>query len=360
VHRSLDETAAAVGSAYATLIRPAIGVPSLLLGPVPCLAPHSLKVARFAATAVRGATTVARRLPSDHAQALFLGVAAHSVLPLDRRGSAGFGLTLLALAHETGWPFPRGGSQAIADVLAARLRELGGEIETGRNVESLRDLPRSDAVLCDVTPRQLLALAGDLLPTRYRHRLDRWRYGPGVFKLDYALDGPIPWRAPDLSRAATVHLGGSPAEIVEAEHAPWHGRHAERPFVLLAQQSLFDGTRAPAGKHTAWAYCHVPYGSTVDMRDRVENQIERFAPGFRERVLACNTRTTSELGRDNANLVGGDISGGANLLGQAIRRLPYATPLPWLYVCSASTPPGPGVHGMCGRLAAKAALRRLA
>jgi phytoene dehydrogenase-like protein len=211
-------------------------------------------------------------------------------------------------------------------------------------------------VLCDVTPRQLLALAGDLLPTRYRQRLDRWRYGPGVFKLDYALDGPIPWRAPDLSRAATVHLGGSAAEIVEAEHAPSHGRHAERPFVLLAQQSLFDDTRAPAGKHTAWAYCHVPHGSTVDMRDRVEAQIERFAPGFRDRVLACTARNTEELERDDANLVGGDISGGANLLSRFVARHGYSTPLPWLYLCSASTPPGAGVHGMCGHLAARAVL----
>ena len=358
VHRSLDETAAAVGSEYAALIRPALGVTPLLLGPVRCLAPHSLKLARFGATALRGATTVARRLPSEHTQALFLGAAAHSILPLDRRGSAGFGLTLLALAHETGWPFPRGGSQAIADALAATLRKLGGEIETGHNVGSLRDLPPSDAVLCDVTPRQLLALAGDLLPTRYRQRLHRWRYGPGVFKLDYALDGPIPWRTPDVARAATVHLGGSPAEIVEAERAPWHGRHAERPFVLLAQQSLFDETRAAAGKHTAWAYCHVPHGSTIDMRDRVEAQIERFAPGFRDRVLACNARNTVELEHDNSNLVGGDIAGGANVLSRFVERRRYSTPLPWLYVCSASTPPGAGVHGMCGHLAARALLRR--
>src|SRR5439155_13999790 len=222
------------------------------------------------------------------------------------KGTAGFGLTLLALAHETGWPFPRGGSQAIADALAVRLRDLGGQIETGRNVESLRDLPRSDAVLCDVTPRQLLALAGDLLPPRYRHRLHRWRYGPGVFKLDYALDGPIPWRAPSVARAARVQLGGSPAELVEAERAPWQGRHAERPFVLLAQQSLFDDTRAPAGQHTAWAYCHVPHGSTVDMRDRVEAQFERFAPGFRDRVLACSARNPAESERVHAHLVVGD------------------------------------------------------
>lgn len=286
---------------------------------------------------------------------MFLGATAHSVLPLDARGSAGFGLALLALAQRHGWPFPRGGSQAIADALAARLRALGGELETGHEVTSLRELPPSDIVLCDVTPRQLLRLAGDQLPPRYR----RWRYGPGVFKLDYALDAPIPWRAPEVAEAGTVHLGGSPGEIVAAEQAPWEGRHAERPFVLLAQQSLFDETRAPAGKHTAWAYCHVPHGSTVDMRARIEAQIERFAPGFRERVLACAARTTADLERENPNLVGGDIAGGANLLRQLARRR-YRTPLPHVYLCSASTPPGPGVHGMCGHLAALTALKRSA
>jgi phytoene dehydrogenase-like protein len=286
---------------------------------------------------------------------VFLGAAAHSVLPLDARGSAGFGLALLALAQRYGWPFPRGGSQAIADALAARLRALGGEIETGHEVTSLSELPPSDIVLCDVTPRQLLRLAGEWLPPRYRG----WCYGPGVFKLDYALDAPIPWRAPDVGQAGTVHLGGSPDEIVAAERAPWEGRHAERPFVLLAQQSLFDDTRAPAGKHTAWAYCHVPHGSTVDMRDRIEAQIERFAPGFREGVLACSARTTAELERENPNLVGGDIAGGANLLRQLVRRR-YRTPLPHVYLCSASTPPGPGVHGMCGHLAALTALKRSA
>jgi phytoene dehydrogenase-like protein len=218
-------------------------------------------------------------------------------------------------------------------------------------------------VLCDVTPRQLLQLAGERLPSRYRRRLERWRYGPGVFKVDYALDGPIPWRTPEVGEAATVHVGGSLAEIAESERSAWTGRHSERPFVLLAQHSLFDDTRAPAGKHTVWAYCHVPNGSTLDMRPRIEAQIERFAPGFGDRVLACATRNTSELERENANLVGGDVGGGANDLGQligrpALRAVPYSTPLPWLYLCSSSTPPGGGVHGMCGHLAARAALRR--
>jgi phytoene dehydrogenase-like protein len=347
----------ALGPAYATLIQPAIEVAPLLSGPVSCLARNAGGAGRFAMRALRSATSVARSLETEQARAVFLGAAAHSVLPLDRKGTAGFGLALLGLAHLNGWPFPRGGSQAIADALAERLRALGGEIETGRNITSLTELPRSDVVLCDVTPRQLLTLAGDTLPPRYRRRLERWRYGPGVFKVDYALDGPIPWRAREVASAGTVHLGSSPAEIVEAERAPWRGRHAERPFVLVAQQSLFDDTRAPGGKHTAWGYCHVPHGSTVDMTDRIESQIERFAPGFRDRVLARSTRNTAELERDNANLVGGDISGGAILLTQlAARRRRHSTPLPWLYLCSASTAPGPGVHGMCGHLAAEAAL----
>jgi phytoene dehydrogenase-like protein len=359
-----DETALLVerspetlGPEYAKLIRPAVEIAPRLLGPVMCLARKPGTAARFSATALRGATSVAKRLPTEHLQALFLGDAAHSVLPLDRKGTAGFGLGLLGLAHSHGWPFPRGGSQALADALAARLRALGGEVETGHPVTSLHDV-RANTVICDVTPRQLLVLGGDLLPPRYRRRLQRWRYGPGVFKLDYALDGPIPWLAPEVARAATVHLGGSPAEIVEAERAPWQGRHAERPFVLLAQPSLFDDTRAPAGKHTAWAYCHVPHGSAVDVRPAVEEQIERFAPGFRERILACQAHDTAALEASNANLVGGDISAGTTTLARLTHPLRHRTPLPWLYVCSAATYPGPGVHGMCGHLAARAALRR--
>jgi phytoene dehydrogenase-like protein len=358
VRRSFDETAVSVGAGYRELVVPAMDVAVDLLGPVSCLARKPGSAARFAALALRGATNAARRLDGERARALFLGAAAHSVLPLARRGSAGFGMVLLALAHLTGWPFPRGGAQALADALAARLWSLGGEIQTGRTVTSLADLPPSRAVLCDVTPRQLLRLAGDALPPGYRRRLHRRPYGPGVFKLDYALAGPIPWRAPDVARAGTVHLGAGAAEIVHAELAPWQGRHAERPFVLVAQQSLFDDTRAPAGKHTAWAYCHVPHGSTADMREPIEQQLERFAPGFGDRVLACRASTTADLERDNANLVGGDISGGVNNLRRLLRRT-HRTPLPWLCLCSASTAPGPGVHGMCGHLAAKAALARL-
>ncbi|MFL6028476.1 MAG: phytoene desaturase family protein [Gaiellaceae bacterium] len=348
----------ALGAEYASLLGPAIAAAPLLLGPVSCLARNAGRAGRFGVDALRSATAVADRLSDDKLRTVFLGAAAHSVLALDRKGTAGFGLALLAFAHVNGWPFPRGGSQAIADALAARLTDLGGTIETGHTVTSLRELPPSDLVLCDVTPRQLLALAGDRLPPRYRRRLRRWRYGPGAFKLDYALDGPIPWRAPDVAQAATVHLAGSPAELVESERAGWEGRHAARPFVLLAQQSLFDSTRAPAGKHTAWAYCHVPHGSTADVRAHVEDQIERFAPGFRNRILACSTRTTADLERDNANLVGGDISGGANVVTQLAGRRRYRTPARGLYLCSASTLPGAGVHGMCGHLAARAALRR--
>jgi len=369
VRRSLDDTArqlGADGDGYRRLLKPLVArwddLEGELLKPIAHVPRHPLPLTRFGLTALRPAKRLAEtRFENQGARALFAGAAAHSFLPLEKRASASFGLVLLMLAHVSGWPFPRGGSQAIADALATRLRSLGGEIETGSHVSSLRELPSSELVLCDVTPTQLISLAGDLLPSRYLRRLERWRYGPGAFKLDYALDGPIPWRALEVADAGTVHLGGTLDEIAESERAPWEGRHAERPFVLLAQQSLFDVTRAPSGKHTAWAYCHVPNGSTFDMRERVEAQIERFAPGFRDRVLACASRNTDDLERENPNLVGGDISGGANTLAQliarpALRRVPYSTPLPGLYLCSASTPPGAGVHGMCGHLAAKAAL----
>jgi phytoene dehydrogenase-like protein len=334
------------------------------MGPIAHVPRHPLSLARFGFAALRSAKGLAEtRFETQPARALFAGAAAHSVLPLEQPASASFGLVLLVLAHASGWPFPRGGSQAIADALAARLRALGGEIETGNHVSFLRELPNSRLVLCDVTPKQLLALAGDRLPERYRRRLQRWRYGPGVFKLDYALDGPIPWRAPGVADAGTVHVGGSLEEIAESERAVWEGRHAERPFILLAQQSLFDDTRAPTGKQTVWAYCHVPNASTFDMRERVEAQIERFAPGFRDLILGYAARKTADLERENPNLVGGDIAGGANTLPQLLarpapRRIPYSTPLPGLYICSASTPPGAGVHGMCGHLAARAALAR--
>jgi phytoene dehydrogenase-like protein len=369
--RSLGDTAEQLGAdgrAYRRLLEPLLAdwetLAGELMGPIPHLPRHPLSLARFGLAALRSAKSLAEaRFETQSGRALFAGAAAHSVLALEQPGSASFGLVLLVLAHASGWPFPRGGSQGIADALAARLRSLGGEIETGNRVSSLRELPNSRLVLCDVTPKQLIALAGDRLPHRYQRRLQGWRYGPGAFKLDYALDGPIPWRAPEVAEAGTVHLGGSLAEIAESERAGWEGSHAEQPFVLLAQQSLFDETRAPAGKHTAWAYCHVPNGSTFDMRERIEAQIERYAPGFRDLILGYASRNTTDLERENPNLVGGDIAGGANTLTQlfarpAPRRIPYSTPVSGLYICSASTPPGAGVHGMCGHLAAKAALAR--
>jgi phytoene dehydrogenase-like protein len=321
-----------------------------------------VKAGRFALDALRGATTVAKKLDGCQAQAVFLGAAAHAVLPLDQPGSAAFGLALLALAHSKGWPIPRGGSQAIADALASYLRSLGAEIRCGCRVESLADLRGARVLLLDVTPRQFLALAGDALPSLYRRRLAGYRYGPGAFKLDLALDGSIPWAADECNRAATVHLGGTLDEIAGAEAQVAGGGHPERPFVLLAQQSLFDATRAPSGKHTVWAYCHVPNGSTVDMADRVEAQIERFAPGFRERILARHALGPAGLERYNANYVGGDIAGGLLDLRQLFTRpvarlVPYSTPVRGVYLCSSSTPPGAGVHGMCGFHAARAALR---
>jgi phytoene dehydrogenase-like protein len=372
VRRSLEETAQALGrdaEAYRDLFAgPVASWPKLqreLLGPLVHLPRHPVSLARFGLAAIRSVQAIAQsRFQTERARALFAGVGAHSVLPLDQTASAAFALVLLLTGHIGGWPFPAGGSQAIADVLAERLRSLGGEIETGRRISSLRELPKCEVVLCDVTPRQLLGLAGDVLPVRYRRQLARWRYGPGVFKVDYALDGPIPWRNAEVAEAATVHIGGSFAQIAESERDAWKGRHSDQPFVLLAQHSLFDDTRAPTGKHTAWAYCHVPNGSTVDMRDKIDAQIERFAPGFRDRVLSCTARDTSDLERDNPNLIGGDISGGANTFKQLLARpaprlVPYSTPVRGLYLCSASTPPGGGVHGMCGHLAARAVLRAL-
>jgi phytoene dehydrogenase-like protein len=323
---------------------------------------HPLTLARFGLRALLPAAMVARRsFRGAKARGLFAGLAAHSMLPLERPPSAAFGLMLGLLGHAVGWPFPRGGSQAIADSLASYLRSLGSEIETGRRVESLDELGKSRLVLLDLTPRGLLQLAGNRLPERYRRRLERYRYGPGVFKLDWALDGPIPWQTEECSRAATVHLGATLEEIAASEATPAEGRIADRPFVLLAQQSLFDPTRAPAGKHTAWGYCHVPNGSDVDMTERIENQIERFAPGFRERILSRSVLHPADLESYNANYVGGDINGGLADLRQLLTRpvarwSPYSTPLPGVFLCSASTPPGGGVHGMCGYYAARAAL----
>jgi phytoene dehydrogenase-like protein len=267
------------------------------------------------------------------------------------------------LGHAVGWPLPQGGSQQLATALVAYLRVLGGEIVTGAAVTSVDDLPPARTILLDVTPRQVLRLAGHRLPARYQRRLARYRYGAAVFKMDWALNGPIPWKAQACRRAATVHLGGTLAEIAASEHAACTGQHAEAPYMILAQQSLYDATRAPTGQHTAWAYCHVPHGSTVDMTARLEAQIERFAPGFQDCILARNVMSPTALEQYNANYIGGDINGGVQDLWQLFTRptvslVPYATPVKGLYICSSSTPPGGGVHGMCGYWAARAALRR--
>ncbi len=370
LHRSLDATAATLGpdeAAYRRLMSPLVRdwdrLAPQLLGPLLRVPRHPLAMARFGLRAARSARGLAERTFRDEpARALFAGLAAHSMLPLEQPLTASIGLFLGAAGHAVGWPFARGGSQAIADALADHLRSLGGEIVTGRSVDSLDDLPPADVFMLDVTPRQATRIAGSRLPDRYVRRLDRYRYGPGAFKVDFALDAPIPWTAEACGRAGTVHVGGTLAEIAGAERAVAEGGHPDQPFVLVAQQSLFDPTRAPEGKHTAWAYCHVPNGSTVDMTDRIEAQIERFAPGFRERVLARRVTSPAGFEQHNANYVGGDIAGGAHdglqlLFGPALRPVPYSTPARGVYICSSSTPPGAGVHGMCGYFAARAALR---
>jgi len=372
LERDVDATAAGLGEdagAYRALFGPLVASwPDLertILRPLVRVPRHPVSLARFGLLALRSAEGLARgRFRGERARALFAGCAAHSTLRLDRSPSAAFGLALLTAGHVAGWPVARGGAQTLSDALASYLRSLGGEIQTGARVESLAELDGARAVLADVSPRELLRLGGDRLPPRYRRALERYRYGPGSFKLDLALDGPIPWTAPEVARAACVHVGGTLEEIAAAERAPWEGRPAERPFVLLAQQSLADPSRAPAGRHTVWAYCHVPNGSTFDMTERIEAQIERFAPGFRDRIRARAVTTPADFERRNPNLAGGDINAGAQDLPQLLfrpvpRLVPYTTPVSGLYLCSASTPPGGGVHGLCGFGAAKAALAHL-
>jgi phytoene dehydrogenase-like protein len=364
--RSLDRTVSALGRdgrAYRSLLGFVAGEWSRLERSV--LAPpswprHPFVLARFGAHALRSAEAVARSAFTDErTRALFAGIAAHGMLPLDRSPSAAFGLVLGALAHVVGWLLPRGGAQSLADALAAHLCALGGQVVTGTRIQSLDELPPARAVLCDLTPRPFLALAGHRLPESYRRRLQRYRYGMGTFKVDWALDGPIPWRAAECGLAGTVHLGATMGEIAQSEHDAWHGTPTARPFVLLAQPTLFDRSRAPGGRHIVWAYCHVPHASSADMLSRIEDQIERFAPGFRERILARAVSGPADLERRNANLVGGDIGAGVNDLGHLVARslwLRYATPIRGVYLCSASTPPGVSVHGMCGYFAAQRAL----
>ena len=366
VERSIEETAAQFGrgaSLYRRIAAPLARDWKLLTQEIlapPHVPRHTLTLARFGAIAPWPATWAGRAFfRTAKARAVFAGMAAHSVLPLEWPGSGAFGWVLMLSAHAVGWPIARGGSERIAHALALYFESLGGKIVTGCRIQSLDEFEKESVVLCDVTPRQFLEIAGDRLPDGYRRKMEAWHYGPGVFKMDWAMDAPIPWKAPECARAATVHLGGSMEEIAESERAPWEGRTPRHHFVLLAQPSLFDSSRAPAGMHTAWAYCHVPNGSDEDLTEAIESQIERFAPGFRAHILARHTMATAEMERHNGNLVGGDISGGANTLRQVLARPTgrfYRTPLDGVFLCSSSTPPGGGVHGMCGYHAARFSL----
>ena len=373
LHRSVDRTAEGLGrdgDAYRRLFSPFVrdwqALLDEFLGPLG-LPGRPLLMARFGLKAIQPATLLARRtFDTPEAKALFAGMAAHITLPLEDVTTAAGGLMLGMLAHAIGWPVARGGSQSIATALASYLRTLGGEIETGVWVRSMSDIPPSRAVLFDVIPRQLLDIAGDALPPRYRKRLEGYRYGQGVFKIDWALSGPIPWRAADARQAGTLHIGGTLEEIATGERAIWNGRMPELPFILFSQPSLFDRMRVPDDEsmtQTAWAYCHVPRGSTVDMTSIIEREIERHAPGFRDCILARHTINAAEYEMYNPNYLGGDINGGVQdwrqLFTRPVARMdPYSTPNPRLYLCSSSTPPGGGVHGMCGYHAAQSALRR--
>jgi len=333
-----------------------------VLGPVLKIPRHPWLLARFGMNALLPARVVASRFRSDRTRALFAGLAGHSFLSMDEPLTSAFAMLMAAPAHVVGWPIACGGSQSITNALSGYLAKLGGQVKTSAPVKSLDALSGYDLVLCDLTPKQLLAIAGQHLSDRYKRQLNKYRYGPGVFKVDYALSAPIPWKAPECLRAATLHLGGTFDEIAASEKAVRNGEHPERPFVLLVQPTLFDRSRAPAGKHTAWAYCHVPNGSTFDMLPRLESQIERFAPGFRDIILARHVLSPASLEGMNSNLVGGDIAGGAidlrHLLFRPTWRL-YATSARKIFLCSSSTPPGAGVHGMCGYHAAKRAIARL-
>jgi phytoene dehydrogenase-like protein len=368
LERNLADAEAAFGSdgkSWRRIIQPfAENWPAFaaeILGPIPHLPRHPFLLAQFGLHGLMPANLFSKlHFRNPRTRALFAGLAAHSFLSLDRPLSAAVGLVLGAAAHAVGWPVPQRGAQAITDALSLHLQTLGGQIHTSKRIKSWSDLP--DALtLCDIAPRQLLSIAAERLTPSYRNTLSRFQPGPAAFKIDYALSEPIPWRARECLRAITVHLGGTQEEISQSEYDLSRGRAATRPFVLLAQPSLFDPTRAPAGQHVAWAYCHLPNGSTIDMKERIEDQIERFAPGFRDCILARHISTPATLEASDANLIGGDISGGAMSLSQTLFRPgihQYATSAKNLYLCSSSTPPGGGVHGMCGYHAAKLALQR--
>lgn len=366
--KSIEETARLLGKderSYLKLIKPLVNdwpdIAKVALGPLR-IPSHPVAMGQFGLNALQSAVLLANlRFKTTEARGLWAGMAAHSIQPLTNTATSAIGLVLTAMGHIKGWPMPKGGSQGIADALASYFISLGGKVETNFPVSSLKQLPSSHAVLLDVTPKQLLQIAGHQFSSLYKWQLERYRYGMGVFKVDWALEGPIPFKAAECRQAGTIHLGNTLEEIAQSEHKTSKGGHPEKPFVLLAQQSLFDSTRVPKGKHTAWAYCHVPNGSEVDMTEAIERQVERFAPGFRDIILAKHVMNTSEMEAYNANYIGGDINGGIIDIGQlftrpALRLSPYRTSAKGLYICSSSTPPGGGVHGMCGYHAARRAL----
>jgi phytoene dehydrogenase-like protein len=365
---SVHDTAQALGidgGAYTRLLEPLVkswpGMAADVLAPLH-FPKHPLDMAAFGLNALRSASSLSKTFSSKEAKGLFGGMAAHSIQPLSNLATSAIALVLLATGHIHGWPAPVGGSKEIANALSSYFLSKGGKIQTGVLVKSMKDIPQAKAVLFDLTPKQILEIAGERFSPFYKWQLERYRYGMGVFKIDWALDGPIPFTSADCQKAGTVHLGNTFEEIATNEDLTSKGRHVEKPFVLLAQQSLFDSSRAPEGKHTAWAYCHVPNGSTVDMTSAIENQVERFAPGFKDLILAKHTMNTQEIEAYNPNYIGGDINGGIIDLAQLFTRpvispSPYRTSTKGIYICSSSTPPGGGVHGMCGYHSAKQALK---
>jgi phytoene dehydrogenase-like protein len=371
VSGSVAETAGRLGPdgrAYQRLMEPLVRDSDTLLemalGSLRSVPGKILPAAKFGLEGLLPVRTLAGRMHTDEGRALLAGMAAHSLRPLSAPMTSAFTLTFLMIAHRSGWPVVEGGSGQLIAAMTGELTELGGTITTGTWIERLEDLPQARTTLLDVTPRQLLAMTGDRLPAAYRHAMRRFQYGPGVCKVDWALDGPVPWAAEACREAVTVHVGGTLEEVARSEADVNAGRHSERPFCLVAQPGVVDSSRAPAGKHTLWGYCHVPAGSDVDVSDRIEAQIERFAPGFRDLITARSVRTAAAMERYNPGYVGGDITAGAGTVRQtfgrpALRWNPYRTPLPGVYLCSASTPPGGGVHGMCGMWAARTAMRDL-
>ena len=364
---SVEETAKALGAdeqLYLDIFKPVVRDWPLIAADV--LAPlhfpkHPIAMAQFGLKALTSATFLAKRFKTKEAKGLWAGMAAHAIQPLTNLSTSAIALVLMTAGHLKGWPIPQGGSKEIANALASYFISLGGKIQTGQFIKRIDELPSAKTVLFDVTPQQLLQIAGHRFSSLYKWQLERFRYGMGVFKIDWALDGPIPFTAPEVRKAGTVHIGNTIEEIALSEKITWEGQHSDKPYVLLAQQSLFDDTRAPEGKHTAWAYCHVPRGSTKDMTAIIEQQIERFAPGFKDLILAKHTMNTVDIQAYNPNYIGGDINGGVIDLGQlftrpVLRPSPYRTSAKGLYICSSSTPPGGGVHGMCGYHAAKQAL----